>query len=440
MKYCLTCNLFIFSFIFIACSQVAPDQRAILLQTKGLTCDAVLTNSGELLICGETASYARPDSKASGLKDAYLFQTSTTGKNTALTTYAIDGKSVRFEQICPNGGDRFISGNYGEDKNKIICKLGSKNELVWALGSTIYKTIDKGDLAVDLAGNCLIPTKDPSSDAYEACLHLIDASGVCKWSRKLKAIEVWQDVIVLNNQKFMISYKQKGAYINGELRKKYWINTFQIVDPIGELVQYRNFHFEYDLITDWHFNKLLQDKKGNLYFIGKIEYRNSNRQEAFIIKTAIDGQIIWSHTYAANNGNEYAFKNACLTSSGNLIVLGDGYSKKGGIFFLEMNPEGNINWAKLKSAAYFDQAMTIISKGKNYEIIWDKLLNLSAFSCNEKGQTCTDDVQEIQFAQKNFPVLLNENKGAWENITGDWTTITLKSENHTQLSVEEVCK
>ncbi|MBK7738986.1 MAG: hypothetical protein IPI45_14605 [Saprospiraceae bacterium] len=106
----------------------------------------------------------------------------------------------------------------------------------------------------------------------------------------------------------MISYKQKGAYINGELRKKYWINTFQIVDPIGELVQYRNFHFEYDLITDWHFNKLLQDKKGNLYFIGKIEYRNSNRQEAFIIKTAIDGQIIWSHTYAQNNGNEYAFK------------------------------------------------------------------------------------------------------------------------------------
>ncbi|MBK7738985.1 MAG: hypothetical protein IPI45_14600 [Saprospiraceae bacterium] len=41
------------------------------------------------------------------------------------------------------------------------------------IGSTIYKTIDKGDLAVDLAGNCLVPTKI-SSDAYEACLHLID--------------------------------------------------------------------------------------------------------------------------------------------------------------------------------------------------------------------------------------------------------------------------
>lgn len=440
MKYYLTCKLFIFSFILIACSQVAPDQKSILLQTKGLTCDAILTNSSELLICGETASHAGTDSKKNGFKDAYVFQTNSSSKSTGLTSYGIPGKSVRFEQICLNGSDRYVSGNYGDDKNKLICKLGTKNEVLWSMGSTIYKTIDKGDLAVDAAGNCLLPTKDPSSDAYEACLHLFDANGVCKWSRKLKAVEVWQDVIVTTDQKFMISYKQKGAYINGELRKKYWINTFQIVDPVGELIQYRNFHFEYDLITDWHFNKLIQDKKGNLYFIGKIEYRNTNKQEAFIIKTAIDGKIIWSHTYSADNGMEYAFKNACLTATGNLMILGDGYSKKGGIVFLELNSDGKISWAKLKSAAYFDQAMVIISKGKNYEIIWDKLLNMAMFSCNEKGQTCTNDLQEIHFTQKNFPVLLNENNGSWENIAGDWTAIQFDVNQQGNLAVEDGCK
>jgi len=440
MKYYLTCNLFIFSFIFIACSQVAPDQQAFLLQTKGLTCDAAFTNSGELLISGETASFAGTASKKTGLKDAYVFQTNSTSKSTSLTSYGIADKSLRFEQICPIESVRYISGNFGEDKNKLICKLGSKNEVLWAMRSNIYKTIDKGDLATDRSGNSLIPSKDPSADAYEACIHLFDANGTCKWSRKLKAVEVWQDVIVMNDQKFMISYKQKGAYINGELRKKYWINTFQIVDPAGELLQYRNFHFEYDLITDWHFNKLLQDKKGNLYFIGKIEYRNSNRQEAFIIKTASNGQIIWSHSYTASNGMEYAFKNACLTANGNLMILGDGYSKKGGIVFMEMDPEGKINWATLKAAAYFDQAMTILSKGKNYEIIWDKLLNLAAFSCNVQGQTCTNDLQEIQFSQKNFPVLLNENKGSWESVSGDWEAIRLDVNSHGNVAVENGCK
>ncbi len=440
MKLYFTSHLFLFTFMFIGCSQVDSDQKAILLQTKGLSCDAVLNDSGELLFCGETSTYAQAASKEKSGKNAYILQTNMAAKQYKLFSYSIETQNVRFEQICPLGADRYISGNFGEDRNKLICKLNNQQDIVWAQGSNQYKTIDKGDMAVDAAGNCLLPTKDPSSDAYEACLHLFDANGTCKWSRKLSAVEVWQDVIVLNNQKFMISYKQKGAYINGELRKKYWINTFQMVDPKGELMQYRNFHFDYDLITDWHFNKLIQDKAGNLYFIGKIEYRISNRTEAFIVKTTLDGRILWSQTYAANNGTEYVFKNACFNASGNLMIVGDGYSKKGGLIYLEMSPDGKVIWANLKQSAYFDQVVSILAKGKNYQILWDKLLNLASFTINAKGESCSNDVQSLQFNQKAFAVLLNENVGAWTPVEADWKPIQIHKENQEQIPVENACK
>ena len=113
------------------------------------------------------------------------------------------------------GNDYVLNGNSGESKNKFLLKTNSNGDAIWGIQSEKFRAFDPGDMAMDPAGNVLFISKDPAADAYHGCLHFVDKDGICKWSKDLSSIEAMQDIICTKDGLFLISYKQKGAYIDG---------------------------------------------------------------------------------------------------------------------------------------------------------------------------------------------------------------------------------
>jgi hypothetical protein len=422
---------------FFACSNISSDQKAYHYNNKGITSDAIIDSRDQKIICGETSVYTSEKS-GTGNKDAFFVLSSDHGKTNIGYSMGTADLPERFERVIPIGTEFVLNGFSGESKNKFLIKTNSKGEAIWGIQSERFRTFDPGDMAMDPSGNVLFITKDPSAEAYHGTLHLVDKDGNCKWSRDMSSIEVMQDIICTQDKLFLISFKQKGAYIDGSTRKKYWMNSFHKVDQSGQIVWSRKFHFDNDLVDECTFSKILEDKSGHLYFMGKIDLLKPRKQNLFITKTDKDGRIIWSNVYTGSA--ELNFKSGCFDSKGNLILAADGYSKNGGIAFLQLAPDGNILWAKITKSANYEQVISIFTSRDGYEIVWDKLLNFASFTVDLKGRTCTAGVEDLKLGIQKFPLILDEFKGSWDPIEADWKKMDLKLVAHQDVISTSDCQ
>lgn len=415
---------FFLYFLIFACTNVASDQKAVHYNNKGITCDAIKDAKGQTIICGESAMYTSDKPTAQEFKDAFFIINSTQVKSNIGYSYGNTNSSERFERIVISGNDLVLNGFSGESKNKFLFKINNDGATIWGIQSEKYKTFETGDLAIDPSGNILMITKDPTSESYHGCFHLIDKNGTCKWSKDISSIEFMQDIICTKDNHFLMSYKQKGAYIDGSTRKKYWMNSFNKVDQSGQIIWSKKFHLDYSLVEESVYSKILEDKSGNLYFIGKMELRNPKKQHLFISRTDKNGKILWSNIY--NCQFELNFKNGCFDAEDNLILLADGYGKNGGIAYMQLTQEGDIKWASIMKTANYEQAISILVSEQGYEIIWDKLLNFASFTINDKGQSCAAKVEELKLVKQNVPILIDDFKGTWQDVESDWKKIDFK--------------
>jgi hypothetical protein len=431
--YYKTLSLFL---LLVACSNVATDQKAFHYNNKGITCAGILDSKGQLVICGETSVFTSNQPATAG-KEAFFVVTKNEGKDNTGYSLSISNNPSRFERIIPFEKDYIIGGFNSETKNKMLIRTNDAGAAIWGIQSEKFRTFDPGDMCIDKSGNLLVMTKDPSAEAYHGTLHFIDKDGNCKWSRDMSSIEVMQDMIPCRDGHFLISYKQKGAFIDGSTRKKYWMNSFHKVDQSGQIIWSRKFHLENDLVDDCVFSKILEDKNGNLFFIGKLDVAQPRKQHLFVTKTDKDGRIFWSLYY--DTPQELNFKTGCFDQTGNLILVADGYSKNGGMAFMQLAADGSVAWAKLFKTANYEQALDLIENKNSFTLIWDKLLNFATMSFNAKGQTC-NKVDELTITNHKFPLLLDEFKYSWDNVEADWKKMEFNLVPHQDIKVSSDCQ
>jgi hypothetical protein len=425
-------------FLLFACANVAKDQISFYFENKGMTCHAFQNRTGQTIICGESTSFTSKGKSQQQDKDALFLISSNNGQNNQAYSYGVPDLSERFERILSHEGNYIITGYQGDAKHKFLLKVNANAEPLWGIESTRFRTLDAGHMDIDPNGNTLLMTKDSAAEAFYCTVHLIDHEGNCKWSKKISAIESMQDILCTRDQNFLISFKQKGAFIDGETRKKYYMNTFYKVNAAGQILWSRKFHFETLVAEDCIFSQILEDASGNLYFMGKSNLLVPKKQQLFLTKTNPDGVIQWSHVYASEQ--ELQFKNACFDKSGNIVLLADGYAKNGGIAYMSITSAGEVVWAKIIPSAAYEQAVSIFPTKNSFQVVWDKLLNFAVFSFDADGKTCSDNVQELKLVKRKFPLLLDQFNGRWEDVVPDWKPLTFTLTSHPNISSVSTCQ
>ncbi|HEX5626035.1 MAG TPA: hypothetical protein VFX48_08465 [Saprospiraceae bacterium] len=424
------------SFFALACKTPgSPDHHGILFQNKGITCDGILDESGQTVICGESSVYTATRD-GSGDKDAFLAILAPDLKTGTGYSFGQPGVPERFEQVVSGNKGYWLEGFYGESKNKFLIRVDALGKTVWASRSERFQTFDEGHLAVNRQGEVLLATKDPSADAYQGFIHFFNAEGRCAWSRQVKSMEGMQDILVANDQSFILSFRQKGAYIDAALRKKYMINSFYKISREGQLLWSKSFHFDREQSEQCEFQQVLQDPSGAMYFIGRLEWKPNQKQELYVVKTLANGEIQWSKRYSGTG--EWGFKSAALNAKGHLILLGDGYAKKGGLVLVEIQPDGLPVWSKLLPSSYYDQAIQLISLKNGYGIVWDKLLNFAFFDIGPDGGSCFDEA-DLKLDVQNVPLLINESRVVMDSIEGDWKPFSPVLVRHETIALSSNC-
>ncbi|MBK8954772.1 MAG: hypothetical protein IPM34_04345 [Saprospiraceae bacterium] len=427
---------FLLPFAVLACSGTENRQHGFTVENKGLTCDAVVADKDRFLICGESAIYNSSGSASD--KDGFCHLRNFSN-NDAGTGFSVGNAEEhdRIEKIKMPGGFYIVSGFTGADKNKFVAKLDSKFNLSWARSSDSIQTTDQAEMAINPEGHILLAGKNPSDESYEIQLHLFDPDGKTLWSRKMPSVEILQDIIVTKDQQFLVSFKQKGAYIDGQTRKRYLMNAFYKINKEGQSVWSAKFHFDDDQVHHVFFTKVLEDASGNLYFLGQIAFQ-ANVENAYIVKTNSDGKILWSKFYVGFE--DYVFKAGSIDDRGNLLVLGDGYGKKGGLVYASINSEGQVVWSRKSDAANYEQANAVLSNGKSHTLIWDKLFTMAGFEIGQNGKSCLKGNAELKATAQEFSLEMERFNGRMKEIPQhEWKEKTFDVKIFDKVEVKSLC-
>jgi len=421
--------------LILSCSGITVRENGMLLKTKGLTCDAIAGAENQILICGETSTFSmHPES---GQKDGYCLELSVGGNDGPLHQFHFENQSCRIEKIRPSKQNWAITGIRGDQKNKFVGLLNEQFEPLWVMTSDTLQTTDQVEMAANSAGELLLSCKHPGSDAYQMFIYQFDSQGQCQWARSISSVEILQDMLITKDQHYFISFKQKGAYIDGQTRKRYLMNSFYKLDGTGQVIWAAKFHMDDDQIHHAHFNKVIEDAAGSLYFIGIIAFQ-PNVENAYVVKTNVDGKIIWSKFYVGLE--EVTLKSACFTKKGNVLLFGDGYGKKGGLTAMEINPNGESIWTRKFNSANYEQAIAVIEGKSAHWLVWDKLFTIGHFTLNQEGKSCMPS--EIIQNVKPQEVLINMEKfkGRIEEIaTGNWQKAKLEHTVQKNVKFDQLC-
>ncbi|MBK9107036.1 MAG: hypothetical protein IPM92_01300 [Saprospiraceae bacterium] len=427
---------FVWPLAILACSGTMHNQHGFMIENKGLTCDAQKLDQERFIICGESSAFT--GSATAGNKDGFCFirnfNNSSTGIGFAL------GKSEqqeRIEKIRIQDRHYFVSGYSGENKNKFVAKLDDKFNLIWARSSDSIQSTDQPELAVNLSSHILLAGKNSADESYQIQLHLFNGDGACLWSKSMPSVEILQDILPTKDQNFLISFKQKGAYIDGQTRKRYIMNSFYKINTEGQQVWAGKFHMDDDQVHHSYFTKVVEDSKTQLYFIGHIAFQ-ANVENAYIVKTNSDGKILWSKFYVGLEN--YVFKSASIGEDGKIFIIGDGYGKNGGLVYASIREDGQIEWARKSKSANYEQAISVIPSENSFTIIWDKLFTMAGFSTDKKGNACLGENEELKVSAQEFMIQMERFKGRMGDLPlHAWKELDMETKVFDQIAVKNLC-
>lgn len=437
MKKVFSPSIWSIAFLLVlSCSGVAPDSFSFTLENKGLTADAGLTNEGQILLCGESAVFN--SDKDPSNKDAFVYQFTPESGSAVGYSFGVAGIPDRCERMFVSNKDIYIRGYSGEEKESFIMKMNTGGTFEWGQKASGHQSTDQSEMAVNAKGEVLIATKNLSAEAYDMDVHLFDSKGQYLWSRRLKSVEVLQDIDALKDGNFLISFKQKGAYLDGQTRKRYLMNTFDLMDTQGNMVSSIKFHFDDDQVHGVVFSEVLEDANAHLYFLGRLELQKGNEGHIYILKANSDGSLVYSKFVA--NGPDFRIRSAVFTPKGNLLILADGYGRKGGLLYFEMSPDGKILWSRQVASAQYDQAIRVLGTGKGSWIVWDRLFRFSAFHIDPQGKSCLSDESFPEMELQDLAVQTDHFKGQAELDTVKWEKLSFDIKRHDFPQLKSDCK
>lgn len=157
---------------------------------------------------------------------------------------------------------------------------------------------------------------------------------------------------------------------------KYLLGCLLLFTPLHALCQSPNIIWQHNLGSFIHegLETLVTDSYGNLLLSGTT-FSNSNKYDAWIVKTDAGGNIIWSKTYGGSN--DEGLKKIKVLASGSYIVVGGSKSSNGNltankgdydIWIMKLDSNGNLLWQKNYGGTKFDYGYDIVSADDGFII------------------------------------------------------------------------
>ena len=435
-KYIVAMRIVSLLIFLSSCTINSGGQNAYHLDNKGVTGDAVSLGEDRFVMCGETAKYA-DRSKGNTQKDGF----GAFGKfgHESFETYGMgDGEhDFRWEKLGLAANHIILSGYGFKDKQAIISCYSKEMESFWSYISDSLKGIEEPSMITDPSGSILMAHRNPAVSPYDAYLTFIDPTGAIKWTRIVRLVDDMTELITLSNGSFLMHYLQKGAYIDAETRKKYFILPVLFFSAQGTITSQFHFHADRAKFSEISIHKVLSSDQGYLYFLGSVE-TIAKRKDLLILKSDLEGRILWSYTYKTDQ--HFDIKTAVADSKGGLVFVADAYGHSGGMMCAAVSPDGDIKWNNLIPSTPYEQVIDMVAGKENYEIFYDKILNFGILKTNNDGLSCLGPVSKMNITREDAEIVTISSNTLAEPGKSTWRKINIQVKKSGKIKALSDCK
>ncbi len=418
--------------IFYSCAKNTGGQRSAHLDSKGLTGQAIPIGQAEYILGGETSTFGA----ISGQKSAYLLALNENLKSIHGIAIGEDNQSFRIERLNLYK-DIILSSGYGwQDKQAFVASFNKDLKPIWVLSNPQLRSFEEPRMACNIKGQSLLVSKNPNAEPYMSFLSLITSEGTVQWVKKLDQVDVMGDVIGSLSGDFIIGFKQKGAYIDGGTRKKYYMNTVIRVLEDGSISNQVKILVDREKFMDFQINTILESKNGDIFLMGLV-IDNSNRTDLLIMKMTSNLRIAWANTYKTNK--ELSIKAALINTDGKIVVSADAYARGGGIFIGCINSNGDFLWNSFAKSTQYDQVKNLFETQKGYLAIIDKTLSAGFIYSNKTGQMCFGDCSVLSITKTDANLFLSNNSAELLADSTIWNKVDLNIKVVDHIDVSNDC-
>ena len=435
-KYGVLTRIIFLGVFMSSCASDSGGQNANHLENKGITCDATGLGDDRFVMCGESGKYAERSS-GSSQKDGFVAFGKFGSEN--FEAYAMgDGMhDFRWEKVAMSGSNLIFSGYGFKEKQAVISCYGKGMEPMWSLVSDSLKGIEEPSMITDPSGSVLMAHRNPAVSPYDAYLTFIDPTGAIKWTRIVRLVDDMTELITLSNGSFLMHYLQKGAYIDAETRKKYFILPVLFLSPQGTITSQFHFHADRAKFSEISIHKVLSSDQGYSYFLGSVE-TISKRKDLLIIKSDLEGRMFWSYTYKTDR--HFDIKTAVADSKGGLVFVADAYGHSGGMMCAAVSPDGEIKWNNLIPSTPYEQVIDMIAGKDYFGIYYDKILNFGILKTNIDGLSCLGPVSKMNITREDAEIVTISSNTLAEPGKSSWRIINIPFKKSGKIKALSDCK
>ncbi|MEP7197613.1 MAG: hypothetical protein ABI851_13920 [Saprospiraceae bacterium] len=418
-------RIFCFLILLSSCSINSGGQKALHIESKGVTCDALNYNVDKVVLCGESSKYVNQNGTASH-KDGFVVFGKIDSDKFDGYTIGNNKDDSRVLKVF-NSSNNFVFSGYGlEGKKAFLAGTDDHMKVQWSWSCDSLEAFEEPAGAQDKLGNIFVVNKNPAATPYYGYFTLLDKEGIVKWTKKMDQIDVMSDIIACKSGDFLIHFKQKGAYIDGGTRKKYFIVPSIRISTEGKITNQYKFLVDREKYMDLNIHKVLESSTGNFYYLGSA-WTVFNRTDLLIIKSDQIGRVIWSYSYQTNA--ELAIKSAAFDSKGNVVVAADSYGHSGGMMRGTINTDGDFLWNSFNTTTPYEQIKNFSIVKDNYYTFYDKTLNFGIMTANLEGKSCMGKTSVLEIKRSNAEVMLSSNNAVFDSTQVEWKKCELTTKS-----------
>ncbi len=420
----------------LACAGSPAHQEAFLVETRGLCSDAFLLGKNRIAVCGESANYKFPGS--SNAKDGFVWIRDLGTSGGSGIAFSSGQADSRIERVVSTNAGYVLAGFSGPDRDHLLVCADTNWTVKWSRTATGQHSTDLPVLALGTDGSILHASRPTDGEAFLTDLHLTDPSGNVRWTRRIPSVETMQGLITGSSGDFLVSYKQKGAYLAGQTRKRYLMNSFQRFDLSGKVMQSIRFLFDDDQVQNAVFGDVAELPGGRLLFAGKLVLSSGN-EFAFALLSQPGGKILWSNIYTGLQNHH--FKRIAINPEGKFLLLADAYGKQGGMALIRLAQDGTVEDAKTWKASSYEQAAGLILTEDGFcTAIWDRLFAIAGAVFDPKFRACVEGLESPEVKPQQVYVLQEAFRDRVEELPAqEWKDAGVRSERLSSIQEKPLC-
>jgi len=325
------------------------------------------TPDGGFIVAGETTSYG------AGGKDWFVMKLDANGVEQWTKTYGgssnDDGWSISIKNTTDGGyivcGDTENFGA-GTQIDPYILKLDNLGNIQWEKRITGSNKDFLRDLLQSQTGDYLFTgtCRSYGAGSLDCYLTKISSTGNLLWTKSYGGAGI-------DNTTSIIEETNNDIYITGH-SKSYSNNQDDgliiKVDPLGNLLWSKIYN---GVGTDFFYSSIkLQD--GNLLHVGGTNSYGSGGFDVFLVKTDVNGDLIWSKTFGGSNDDIGV--GLVEKSNGEIVIsaFSNSFGNMNDLLLINLDQNGVLLWSKTFGGFnndYLDRWGSPVNVNSNDEII-----------------------------------------------------------------------